>query len=94
MNLSRDPDSNILRMTALGNKAPILVDISAVDFPVTVPIKAISSCGGSKVMATVNGVSHVPIPAPGCVRVINVTLIEKTGTDATDIVAWPDDESI
>jgi hypothetical protein len=48
------------------------------------------------VTMTIGGVevSNVPLPAMGSLRVINVTKIEKTGTDATGIVAWSDDESI
>lgn len=36
----------------------------------------------------------VPIPMPGILRVINIVKVEKSGTDATDIVVWPDDENI
>ena len=91
-------DSNIRRVTALGAKLPIVVDISSTDHTITVPIKAISSTSGTiiKVTMVAGGVTltGVSLPAPGTLRVMNVTKIERSGTDAANILAWPDDDSI
>jgi hypothetical protein len=93
MNMERDLDSNTIRMTALGGKNPVKVTLNA-DVPITVPIIAISSCAGTKILVDIsNGtdiVVDVPIPAPGAIRIMNVVKIKLIGTDATDICYWPD----
>jgi hypothetical protein len=93
----RDHDSNIRRVTALGGKVPIKIDVSGGNVPVTVPIKAISSVGGTTIKVTIvaNGVTltGVPLPAPGTLRIMNVTVVEQSGTDASGICVWPDDDS-
>jgi hypothetical protein len=91
-------DSNIRRVTALGAKVPIKIDVSGGDVNVTVPIKAISAVGGTTIMVTMvaGGVTlaNVPLPAPGTLRIMNVTKIEQASTDASGILVWPDDDSI
>jgi hypothetical protein len=94
----KDHDSNVRRVTALGGKLPIKIDVSGGDVAITVPIKAITSVGGTTIMVTMladgTSLANVPLPAPGSLRVMNVSHIEQSGTDATGILAWPDDDSI
>lgn len=99
MDVSRDVDSNIRRMTAVGTKSPVLVDVSGSDQAITSDIKAISSVAGSVIYVDIKvgdeaTVEDVPIPAPGFIRITNIINIKNSGTDATGIVVWPDDEAI
>jgi hypothetical protein len=93
MPIERDLDSNTMRMTALGGKNPVKVTLTG-NVDITVPIIAISSCAGTKIVVDIfdgeNLVEDVPIPAPGAIRIMNVVRIKNTGTDATDICYWPD----
>jgi hypothetical protein len=86
-------DSSVFAATSspVGSKKPIKVDISSADFPITVPIRMLTAITGTVIvvdMACVDG-EITGVKVPPNIPIFNVTNIVKTGTDATDIIAWP-----
>ena len=81
------------RLQSPGN--PVKVSLASTDYTCDTAKKvcAISSTSGSVIWVTIvddlgTTTQHVPLPAPGMIGVQNVTVIEKSNTDAANIVCW------
>lgn len=89
--LNGNVNTNLKITGPLGTKAPIKVDLTSGNFPVPSDIRAISACGGTKVVVDMvckdKAITDVAIPI-GLVGIMNVTFIKQT-SDATDIWLWP-----
>lgn len=83
--------------TILGNggKAPIVINLTSSDWtpPEGFVVAKLTCTGGEKIVIDwsdgVDTVENLVIPATQIIPIFNVAKIKKTGTDATDIVAWP-----
>ncbi len=79
-------------------RAPIKIDLTGGDWtpPAGFEVGKLTCTGGSKIVIdwTDNSVpalsvTGLSIPANPIIPIFNVSKIYQTGTDATDIVAWP-----